>query len=137
LKGFIITLTLPDCYYNGLEAIDLCRKYQLAELSEVATLAYDRHPYEVEDEAFIRTWFPYRSNHADAVIDLDWLSADQVELKGQRVAIKNRFDEATVKALFIRARFASLQKNLEKAEAKLAEASAKLSAAASEEEEES
>ena len=130
MQGFAIELNLDSMYRQGLEAIDFCRAWGLPEDPHIH--AYGSRKFPVEDESFLRLWFGRGATLQEATIKVDWLLLGELVIgSGGTVTVNPHMPIDRVKSLFVRARFARLEKDLEKAERLLAEASA----AASEEEE--
>jgi hypothetical protein len=71
MKGFVICLNLPARYHQGLEAIDLCRKFGLEDDHSF----YTRGEVRRGDlpETFVRAWFGPTSTFEEVDISLDWL----------------------------------------------------------------
>jgi hypothetical protein len=121
MKGFAVCLQLETNVKTGLAAIDLRRQLGLADGTMLWTSTCGMH-YPIEDEGFIRQWFNPSNPLARATIKLEWLVRGQYYERENAVKLYQDLPEVTVKALFIRAKFAALQADLERAEKLLAEA---------------
>lgn len=108
MTGFSIELELPINYYTGLEAIDLCRKYGLEECARIRTRGSTT--FKIDDESFIRAWFPSNATHMVRTVQLEWLSPPEVCIHSGDIDIAASavFTVARVKELFIRAEFAKV-----------------------------
>ena len=129
MKGFAIELRLVPMYRQGLEAIDFCRAWGIPEEAHVH--AYGCRQFPITDEPFLRAWFGRTDTVEVANVKVDWLAPGEIVVDSTVATISPDLAPERVKDLFVRARFAKLQANLEKAELLLAEASS----AATEEEE--
>jgi hypothetical protein len=131
MQGFAIELRLDSMYRQGLEAIDFCRAWGLPEEAHVH--AYGSRKFPITDEPFLRLWFGRSETLQVATVEIDWLLPGELVLSNTVATLSPDLPVDRVKDLFVRARFAKLQADMEKAEKLIAEASS----AATEEEEES
>ena len=96
MEGFSVRLSLRTLSLAGLEAIDWRRQHGMPDYSSVYTNS-TTVSFTLTEEGFLRTWFLPTETNPLVTIDVDWLSANEVCLRHDRmVEIKCDLPESRV-----------------------------------------
>lgn len=127
MKSFSIRLALKPESMSGLLALDWRRARGLSDGSRVFTDVSTLY-FNIEDEAFIRLWFAAQETCPSAIIPVAWLLRSELVLhtNNECVGIAEDLSAPRVQSLFVRAKCAALEADLDRAEKHLAAAQALL-----------
>lgn len=127
MKGFSIRLSMKTMTLSGVAALDWRRARKLPDSARAYTDTTAIY-FEVTDEAFIRAWFGPQETCPHAIIQHDWLKSGELiaDPGGECVKLDPALLPARVQELFVRARFAALETELERVQMRLSAAEALL-----------